>query len=789
MKYSFHWLKELSGTKKPADRVADLLMRHAFEVESVESYPHGLDGVVTGRVREVKPHPNADRLRVAQVELGKNDVRQIVCGAPNLAEGQKVAVILPGAKLPDGTPIKAAEIRGIESNGMICSERELCLGEGHEGILVLHDEAPIGAEFAKYLGINDTLLDVKILADRGSDALSYEGLAREIAALDGHAPQFSESKLKPFKVPSYNRAPKIHIADKKLCKRYVGLLFKDVEVGESPLWLKTKLLVSGLRPINTIVDITNYLMLLTGQPLHAFDAEQLSGGIQIRLAQKGERLELLHGEKIALSTEDLVIADTKKVLALAGVMGGKQSGVTTATKTVFIEIANFDGATIRRTRVRHGLLTDASYRFERNIDPNLPADVARETVELIRELTGGKLLGARDEYLNKRKEWKIELALSRVEEVLGVKVPIFEVVQYLALDGLTVRKISDRDALSVTVPTRRPDLRDEWDLIEEVGRMRGYDKVPPAAPVLPIMASVSYPAKQFERILKERLAMSGFTELMTYSFYGLREIEAFGLEIAGHIELANPLSPEQAYFRKSLLPCLLRKVKENLRYTDTFQIFEWESIFEKVKVQEVKEVKSLVLLSVAKEESSQLFLSLKGSVESLFEYFHIDGVEFVAHISPSSGDEWHKTQSADMLRKGKKLGTLGTLMPFITDNFGINAGVVVAVFDTEALRGAMQTEISFQALPKFPLAVRDISLVFDTKVESTRVTSLMLRSGAPLLQSAELFDVFERDGKRNLAFHLAFGDADRTLLSEEMDTVFERIVASVNRELGGRLHQ
>ena len=292
MKYSYHWLKELSGTKKPAERVADLLMRHAFEVEGVETYPHGLDGVVTGRVLSVMPHPNADRLRIAQVELGKGVVRQIVCGAPNLAPEQRVAVILPGATLPNGSEIREAEIRGVKSSGMICSEKELGIGEGHEGILVLPEETPIGAEFAKLMGLADTLLDVKILADRGSDALSYEGLAREIAALDGHAPQFAEAKAKPFKVPSYNRAPKVQISDKKACRRYVGLLFKDVVVGESPLWLKTKLLVFGLRPINNIVDITNYLMLSTGQPLHAFDADKLAGGIQIHIEKKGEKLEL-----------------------------------------------------------------------------------------------------------------------------------------------------------------------------------------------------------------------------------------------------------------------------------------------------------------------------------------------------------------------------------------------------------------------------------------------------------------------------------------------------------------
>ncbi len=789
MKYSYHWLKELSGTKKPADRVADLLMRHAFEVETVESYAHHLENIVTGEVLSVEPHPDADRLRIAQVEIGKYTVRQIVCGAPNLEAGQKVALALPEAVLPNGAVIKESEIRGVRSEGMLCSEKELGLSENHEGIAVLHEEAPIGAELAKYIGLQDTILDVKILADRGSDALSYEGLAREIAALDGHAPQFTEARAKPLKTPAYNRAPKVHILDKKECRRYVGLYFKDIVIGESPFWMKTRLLVSGLRPVNNIVDITNYMMLLTGQPLHAFDADQLSGGIEIRFAKKGERLELLTGDKKILSTQDLVIADTKKVLALAGVMGGKHSGVTKETTNIFLEIANFDGATIRRTRIRHGLSTDASYRFERNLDSNLPTEVAREVAALIHALTGGKLMGARDEYLERRKERKIELALSRVECVLGVKVPIFEVVQYLALQGLTVKKVNGKDALFVHIPTRRPDLRDEWDLIEEIGRMRGYDKILAAAPELPFLAGAVHEKKYFERHTKELLAHSGFAEIMTYSFYGVTDMDAFGLSHTQHIEIANPLNPDQTHLRRNLLPSLLAKVKENIRHTESFRLFEWASVFEKSKTSEVRESKVLALASVSREKGSREFTRLKGSLETLFEGIGVRDISFVSHVVPTAGDEWHRTQSADIMVQGKKLGTIGTLMPFIMKYLGVTSGVAVALIDTEILRESVQTEKLFTPLPKFPFAVRDISLVFSGRQKSQAVVELMQEVGAPLLRRAELFDIFERDGERNLAFHLSFGADERTLTSQEMDEAFNRIVVAIKERLDGKLHQ
>src|SRR3990167_2942247 len=599
MKYSSNWLKELSGTKKSPEQLAELLMTHAFEVESVEKYVHGLDGIVVGKVLKLEKHPNADKLRVAEVEIsfhpssilpsdplrpnfsearrgggsslpsplskggkeGGVKALQIVCGAPSVAVGQKVAVALParnasdtssrndvggsGIKLPDGTEIRIAEIRGVESRGMICSAKELGLGDDHQGILVLPSDAPLGVSFAEYCGLEDSILDVKILPDRGSDALAYQGLARENAAPDGPSASFLLKQTKPIKVSGTNHAPHIMIDDKRDCLRYVGVAFENIALSQSPLWLKTKLLLSGLRPINNIVDITNYLMLLTGQPMHAFDADKITGTVTIRLAKKGEQLILLTGELKTLSSEDVVIADDKEGLALAGVMGGVVSAVTKETKNIFLEIATFEGATIRRTKTRYNLPTDASYRFERGLDPNLPSEAARDAVALITSLTGGTFIGMRDVYPQAAKETKIKLTLSRVENVLGRKIPFVEAAKYLTLLGLAVRKIADKKTLEVIVPTRRPDLRDEWDLIEEIGRMYGYEKIVSVAPAFSLMPAVPNPEKVFERCTKEYLAHAGFDEVMTYSFYGEKEIRGALLPLEHHLELANPLSPDQ----------------------------------------------------------------------------------------------------------------------------------------------------------------------------------------------------------------------------------------------------
>ena len=794
MKYSYHWLKELSGTKKSPDQLAKLLMMHAFEVESVEKFPHGLSDIVIGEVAALAPHPNADRLRVATVCTGKDAEHTIVCGAPNIEAGQKVAVALPGTVLPGGMEIGEAKLRGVLSQGMICSERELGLGENHEGILVLPEDAPTGALFAKHYKLDDSILDIKILPDRGSDALSYEGMAREIAALDGHAPRFDEKPRKIVKIPAYNRAPKVLLADKKACSRYVGLSFQGVKINESPLWLKLKLFLSGLRPINNVVDATNYLMLLTGQPMHAFDADKISGPVSVRFAKKNEKLTLLSGATIKLHPEDLVIADAKKALALAGVMGGNLSAVTPETENIFLEIAVFDPATVRRTKMRHGLPTDASYRFERGLDPNLPTDALREAAMLLTSLTGGKLMGLRDVYPKAVKPWKIRLSLERVEEMLGTKVPLFEAVQYLALLGLKVKKMADRNILEVTVPTRRPDLLDEWDLIEEIGRMRGYEKIPALAPILPLTPREPAPGKTFERALKTYLADSGFDEIMTYSFYAVKDAEAARLPADKHLVLENPLSPEHSWLRLSLSPTMLRKVRENLRYQEAFSCFEYGSVFRAAgKSETPSERKEVLLASVIEksEEKGSAFFALKGSVAAMLEKLGCQDASF-ERLTPEhvylTAAMLHPTRSAVIKSGDKVIGLMGELHPSVAKSFGLPEGrVALAGFHVEALSELQKETPLFTPLQKFPSVFRDVSLTFPKTVIVGAAESVIRKAGEPLLRSLELFDIYEQEGEKSLAFHLAFGAEDRTLTAEEADQAMQAIVSHIHTELQGYL--
>jgi phenylalanyl-tRNA synthetase beta chain len=789
MKYSYNWLKELSDTKQTPEQLAELLMMHAFEVEEVARFFHHLDNVFVGRVVKLEKHPNADKLRVAQVELGKNKFRQIVCGAPNVSEGQKVAVALPGAILFGNFEIKEVEIRGVKSQGMICSEKELGLGNGHDGILVLPKDAPVGLSFAKYAGLEDSIMEIKILPDRGSDALSYQGMAREIATLGGHKPRFPE-KYESLKIPKINRSPQVVISDKDACRRYIGISFENVEVGESPLWIKTKLILSGLRPVNNIVDITNYLMLLYGQPMHVFDADKITGTITIRRAIPNEKIMLLTGETKTFVSEDLVIADEKQALALAGVMGGAYASVNEQTRNIFLEIANFDGAFVRRSKARHNLPTDASYRFERNLDPNIAGDVLGEACSLITTLASGKYVGMRDVYPRKIKEWKITLPLERVKNVLGAEIPSSEIAKYLQLLGLSVKKTAKGKSLEITVPTCRPDLRDEWDLIEEIGRLRGYEKIIPKQPLVPLVSQDENTQKIFEYVIKKYLAHNGFDELLTYSFYGERDQAAARLPHGDHLELENPLSPEQKLMRMTLAPTMLRKISDNLYRFDNFSCFEWGSVFARDDKKQIKEKKSLLIATICPKKNDPAFFAIKGNTTALFGAFHINNVTFEPLFQSAQIPETsvlHPTRSA-IVRSGKNVvGYLGELHPLVARDFGIAARVALAELDVAAMEAARATEIVFQPLPKFPFATRDISLTFPCNVTVAEAEELLCEAGAPLLKKWELFDMYEKDNEKSLAFHLSFGVDDRTLSSEEMDKTFDRIVALAEKRFGSRL--
>lgn len=789
MKYSYNWLKELSGTKKSPEQLAKLLMMHAFEVEGIEKYAHGLDGVVIGRVESLAKHPNADRLQVAQVRVNRTTVTQIVCGASNIQVDQMVVVATPGTTLPGGVTISEVKLRDVQSAGMICSEKELGLGENHDGILVLPNDAPLGAYFAKYYGFEDTIIDIKILPDRGGDALSHEGIAREIAALDGYAPRFTEKAKKKLKIPSYNRAPKVIVADKKLCSRYGGLLVRQIHTAPSPLWLQARLLVLGQRPKNTVVDITNYLMLLTGQPLHSFDADKIEGAVTVRNAKKGEKLKLLTDVTLKLTEEDIVIADRKKVLALAGIMGGKQSAITDRTTNIFVEVASFEAASIRKSKQRHNLQTDAAYRFERGVDSELATEVLPLAGSFYTELCGARISGMRDIRTREIHTHKIQLSEKLVSDVLGVRVPLFEIVRLLALLGLKVKKKADKAVLEVTIPSRRKDLEDSWNLIEEIGRMYGYEKISAEAPLVPLTLPLVSQSEDFIGLLKTAATQRGFDEVLTYSFYGKEQIKKYALSEASHTELEQPLTPEYAYLRQSLLPILLEKTEENKRHYESFGIFECGNVFEYTR-QTVVETKKVAFVEYTKTKNSQeVFFLLKERLFAFLKALQIEGVT----IEPLSSEEMsihsealHKTRSGVIKIEGVTIGVIGMLHPGIAKRFSLAPeSIAVTELDVESLFHGRVQEKQYRPLNRFPLAVRDITLWFPKTVSAAEALQVVQEGGGELLLQATLYDIYDKDDLKSYSFHLSFGSYERTLTTVEMDVSFDTIVLLAKERYGG----
>ncbi len=780
MRYSYNKLKQLSGTEKSPKELSELLIMRAFEVESIERLGHGLENVVVGLVHSVEKHPNADKLNVAQVETDVGVTRQIVCGAPNLATGQKVAVALPGAKLPGDVVIKESKIRDVESQGMICGADELGFGTVHRSILVLPEDAPIGTLFSEYAELEDVILDIKILPDRGVDALSYRGLAREIAALEGRRIAFEMKELSKY----FDNQIEIKLPSPK-CLRYAGFLFESVEQGSTPLPLCSFLLRNGLRSISTPVDITNLFLLEYGQPMHAFDADTIRGKVIVRDAEEGETLELLNGDTILLTVQDLVIADEEKVLALAGVMGGMSSSITEKTKRIFLEIAIFEAVTVRRSRVRHNLQTDAAHRYERGLDPNISGETFAEVAEMFERYCGAEVAGFSDVYPNPVVAQTIALPLNLPEKVLGVPIGKDFIQFCLEAHGCTVT--GEGDALQVIVPTRRRDLRDAWNLVEEIGRTNGYENIPAVAPVQSLSPVEENREKSFERSVKHFLAAAGFDEIMSYSFYGPSDAEKFSLSPSGHLALANPLSSELSLMRPSVLVTLLMKARENLRYTDMFSLFEWGSAYNCATGDGIHEEKELALVfSAGKNESP--FSLFKGKVETLLDFVHHKNVTFEL-LSEGAG-VWHPIRSARIMANGKQVGTIGEIAPYILSKWGIKRRLVAAQFSVPLLSEHFGAPVTATALPKFPFVIRDISLFIPNKKITVMALEKVLRNaGAPLLQGVELFDRFEKEDGVSIAFHLSFGSMERTHTQEEIQMVFDAMVAAAQVSFAAELNQ
>jgi phenylalanyl-tRNA synthetase beta chain len=807
MKYSYKWLQELSGTEASVAELVELLTMHAFEVEGVEKSGLESDKIVAGEVVSLKPHPNADKLRVAQVSIG-SETLVIVCGAPNIAEGQKVAVALIGSILPGGFEIKQATLRGIESQGMICSQKELGVGDDHDGIWVLPKTSEVGSLVRDITG-SDSLLDIKVLPDRAHDCLSHVGMAREIAALEGRVVDFDYEGLQTKDLPLATHCA-VRIDAETKTKRYIGVYLNLGKLGASPAWLQARLKTFGMRSIHPVVDATNFVMLELGQPLHAFDWGMLLGkqskDILVRSAEAGEEIVLLDEKTYALTAEDVVIADGEKILAVAGVMGGQHSAVTSETSEIFLESACFDPVKIRRTRTRLGLRTDASDRFEKGLSPDLAERALARAVEILEHLAvdaQATHIGKVEAYPQLQPQQELMIYPETINALLGVTVEASTMKDCLQSLGFGVtaqeealgedapQKTSPQDdRWMVSVPAWRLDIDGAEDLAEEVGRLLGYSVIPSQSPQVWLQVPAANPSQALTRTIEQWLVARGLSEVCNYSFYSEQDAEACGLVREKHLALANPMNPDQALMRTTMAIGLLHNVRENLKHFDDIAIFENGRVYERDTDGTVTESKQMAGAIVLHSGESAFF----AAKDILDQLLLSRGIRTQWQAIETPGVLWHPTQTATVFavlpEKQIELGTIGMVHPKVLERMNIKQKhVALWECSLEAIVEALPKTYRAQPLRKFPTSVRDIAVFVPRTVTVARIEAEARAVGGELLLAVEAFDRYEeRDEHKyiirtSLAFHLIFGADDRTLNTDEVEVATATILQSLQEKL------
>jgi phenylalanyl-tRNA synthetase beta chain len=767
-----------------------------LEVEAFEELAPDFAGVVVGKVTRLEPHPQADRLQVAEVEDGARTYT-VVCGAPNVAPGRLYPFAPPGATLSQGRKVKGAKLRGVVSEGMLLAEDELGLSGDHIGLMEIPQDLTVGRDLAGALDLADVVLEVAVTPNR-PDCLSVLGLAREVAALIRQPLRHPEVTVSPLSEPVGSRA-KVTILDPVGCPRYAARLLVDLTVGPSPFWLRRRLQVAGLRAINNLVDVTNYVLLEFGQPLHAFDFEKLEGReIVVRLPHKGERTFVtLDGQERPLEADTLLICDALRPVALAGVMGGLESEVTEGTRQVLIESAYFNPSTIRRTAKRLGLSTEASYRFERGVDPEGVIHALDRATQLMCQVGGGQALAGRlDEYPNPIYHPRLSVRVSRANQVLGTSFAKDDVLKLLRRLHLPAVE-EGADTLMVQVPSFRGDLEREIDLIEEVARLAGYEAVPVTLPRGVVGTARPQVPERLKSEARRLLLGQGFFEVITYAFQAERLGALLGeADAAGALRLANPLSEEQACMRTSLIPGLLDTLRRNtLKQILDVRLFEVSKTFVPQAGAHLPQEEEWLagLMYGAREETSWLaskepadFYDLKGVVETLLEGLLIPEPTFQPGALPP-----YLQAGAEVLAGGRRLGVLGELKPEIAAKLDLEGSVWVFNLKFAALAAAAQAFPLYTPLPRYPAVYRDIALVLADTVTMTRVAQALYHHGRPYLAEVRLFDVYTGEpippGKRSLAFSLSYRDPERTLTDDLVNRHHEALIKALAQDLGAEL--
>lgn len=804
---SYRWLQDYVDIADiEPQELAEKITRSGIEVDSVESLNKGVSNVIVGKVVDVKLHPNADKLKLCQVDTGEGTLSQIVCGAPNVCAGQKVAVAKPGARLPGGIKIKKAKLRGEESHGMICSLQELGV-ESHlvqneyaDGIFEFSDQVEVGNDAIRELNLNDTILEFDLTPNR-ADCLSMLGVAYEVAAIldrDVKKPAFDVA----FSNESAADYIRVSIDSHEDNPYYGAFVVKNVKVAPSPLWLINRLVAAGIRPINNVVDITNFVLLEYGQPLHAFDYDRLgSKEIVVRRAKQGEEIITLDDETRHLSADHLVITNGNDPVAVAGVMGGASAEVRPDTTTILLEAAYFDSKVVRKASTDLGLSSEASTRFEKGVARNRVYEAGLRAVSLMKELAGGEVLsgvveaGERNVSLH-----KITIEAERINRVLGTTIRTVEMEDIFRRLGFEYQL--EDDTFTVTIPTRRPDIRIQEDLIEEVARLYGYEQIPTTLPV-----GESHPGRLSDhqkkrRIVRRYLEGVGIYQATTYSLTTLEKNRLFGHDSRCHdIGLTMPMSEERSHLRTFVLPHLLEALAHNLHRQETdVALYEIGSVF----LSEEKELRELpkeeehlaaVFTGVWLENKWQNevktvdFFVVKGVLEGLFEVL---GFSTEVTFEQARKEGLHPGRAAIIKLNENEIGFIGQLHPSVQQKFDLNETYVFEL-SLEALLNEKTRQIQYDTLPRYPSVTRDIALVVEKDVKAGDVKEVIFRAGGRLLNDVKIFDVYEGEhvgpGKKSLAFSLLYLDPEHTLTEEEVNEVHTRVLDAVREKFSAELRQ
>ena len=795
MLVSLEWLKDYVNTQDLASEVlAEKITRSGIEVDAVIDRASGMEKVVVGHVVSKEKHPEADKLNICQVDVGEAELQQIICGAPNVDAGQKVIVARPGAHLPGGIKIKKAKLRGHESNGMICSLQELGV-EGKlvpkayaEGIYVLPADATPGADALELLGLRDTVLELGLTPNR-SDALSMLGVAYEVGAILSEEVKYPEISYSTSSEKAED-VLKLRVEDAQANPMYVAKVVKNVKIAESPMWLQHRLMAAGVRPHNNVVDVTNYILMEYGQPLHAFDYDALATGeIVVRKATEGEKITTLDDQERTLKASDLVITNGKEPVAIAGVMGGANSEVTDNTTTVVIESAYFDGLTVRQTSRDLGLRSDASARFEKGVDPNRVIPAAERAAALLAELAGGEVLEGTcivDE-LDKSPA-RVVVSPDFINERLGMKISLEDMLSIL--NRLKFGVEAANGLLIIDVPTRRQDIKIEEDIVEEIARLYGYDEIPMTLPEGAQVGRLT-PYQEKRRVVRNFMEGAGLYQAVTYSLTSDALSQRFALKAEPVTRLLMPMSEERSTLRQSLIPHLIEAAAYNVaRKADNVALYEIGSVFLGQTAEELPfEEEHVAAVLTGKwvdhawqgEHKAVDFFVLKGIVEGVIGKL---GLSERISFAKAEVDGLHPGRTASILLDGEQVGIIGGLHPAEEKAWGVKETYVMEM-NLVALLEASSNEapLGYTPVPRFPAMSRDIALVLDRATAAGEVVSVIRAANVKLLKDIRVFDVYEGEkmeaGKKSVAFSLTYFDPERTLTDEEVVAAHNKVLKAI----------